>query len=275
MTEPKYGSLNEHQITMLLERRFSDHACFRQFRTITGYGDARYIDFVAVGMWGKNWGIKCFEIKVSRQDFFSDVAQFERKHEDALTISNEFYYVCPHLLIDPSEVPKDAGLFSVMKNGTRLRKIKQAPYTKRLAIEMHYFMAFARELGQRIDHTKIPIKYLGRELSQDDFLELVEEEKKEVYNIAVEQKARELNEKLAADNEELRKFRATVKRELTGDDLPWNLATDKELLRRLGEIVSLQALLNNTGKRLADAQKAIEGAFNIVQGIPLYSSKKE
>ena len=203
-------------IKVALENRFSTgHACFREFRTLTGFAPARFIDFLAVGMWEKTFGIKAFEIKVSRNDFMKDVSEFEQKQGDALEISHEFYYVCSWGLIDKSEVPDIAGLFYIDKSN-KPKKQKQAPRRKLDAIPISYFLAFAREFGHKIEHTKMPIKYLGKELRQDDFLQLVEEKKDWSFNRDVENKAREINDKLIKENNHILGLFNRIKRECGG-----------------------------------------------------------
>lgn len=199
--------MNAEDVKIALENRFSKgHACFREFRTLTGYANARYVDFLAVGMWGKTWGIKAFEIKISKNDFIQDVAIFEHKHGDALEISHEFYYVCPWGMIDKGEVPEIAGLFYVNKSRT-LHKKKQAQRRKLESISMPYFAAFAREFGHKIEHTKIPIQYLGHEISQDEFIELVEKKKDWEFKRDVDKKAKEIHEELMKEVSRLSNLR--------------------------------------------------------------------
>lgn len=64
-----------------------------------------------------------YEIKVSRSDFLNDT-----KWVNYLDYCNEFYFVCPSGLIQPSEVGEGAGLLWMAKTGTRLYNKKKAPY---------------------------------------------------------------------------------------------------------------------------------------------------
>lgn len=66
-----------------------------------------------------------YEIKVSRSDFLGD-----QKWHRYLDYCNEFYFVCPTGLIDPTELPAEAGLMYVAKTGTRLFRKKAAPRRK-------------------------------------------------------------------------------------------------------------------------------------------------
>lgn len=63
-----------------------------------------------------------YEIKVNRSDFMSD-----KKWNRYLKYCNEFYFVAPKGVIEPDEVPKEAGLMRVASTGTRLWREKVAP----------------------------------------------------------------------------------------------------------------------------------------------------
>ncbi len=63
-----------------------------------------------------------YEIKVNRQDFLRDF-----KWSDYLPYCTEFYFVAPAGIIDPTEVPEQAGLLVASKNIRRLMTKKKAP----------------------------------------------------------------------------------------------------------------------------------------------------
>jgi len=203
-------NLSAQDIKKYLAEKYSPSkgfAYFPEFRTLTGYANARFIDAVAVGLWSKNNGIWAFEIKINRGDFIQDVSQFQHKHADALEISHRFYYVCPWGLIDKNEVPDVAGLIWVNKAMSFVIK-KQAQLRVKQEIPMSHFLAFAQKFGSTIEHSKIPVKYLGKEISQDDFLEIVEEKKRGDFDFEVKIKARDLIKERKHDNEPiLRIFR--------------------------------------------------------------------
>lgn len=64
-----------------------------------------------------------YEIKVNRQDFLRDT-----KWPDYLPYCTEFYFVAPAGIIDPTEVPEQAGLLVASKNVKRLMTKKKAPF---------------------------------------------------------------------------------------------------------------------------------------------------
>lgn len=164
------------------------YACFPEFRTMTGWGSAHYVDFVAVGLWQKTQGIRAFEIKVSRGDFKSDAQKFETKHAHALSWCTEFYYICPWGLIDKTEVPELSGL-SYINSSNSIMIQKQAPRRPIIAIPFSLFQAFAEKFGTKIN-ISTPIRYLGKDVTSEEFEKLIsdrlENENKYLFEREVE-----------------------------------------------------------------------------------------
>lgn len=72
----------------------------------------------------KSWtypNIRAYEIKVSRNDFLQD-----KKWQDYLPYCNELYFVAPKGIIEPNELPAEAGLLQVASTGTKLLTKKKA-----------------------------------------------------------------------------------------------------------------------------------------------------
>jgi len=63
-----------------------------------------------------------YEIKSSRSDFLGD-----KKWPEYLKMCNELYFVTPHQLVKPEEVPADCGLIEASKLNATLRMKKRAP----------------------------------------------------------------------------------------------------------------------------------------------------
>lgn len=88
-------------------------------------GDQR-IDAWVMDTWpGSNLRKTAFEVKVSRSDFKRELAQPDKRLA-AMGVSNEFYFVVPATLVEPSEVPEGCGLLWVDVSG-RLHEQKAAP----------------------------------------------------------------------------------------------------------------------------------------------------
>lgn len=77
------------------------------------------------------WAMRCsytkpimwaYEVKTTRSDFVNDT-----KWRPYLTVCNAFYFVAPSGIIDPLELPEEAGLIVPSKNLTRLYTKKKAP----------------------------------------------------------------------------------------------------------------------------------------------------
>lgn len=186
--------MNAQEIEIALAEKFSGQgwAFFKQFRPMTSWeATMNSIDAIAVGLWHQNNKIIAFEIKVQRGDFLKDVDKFRHKHRFALEITHEFYYICPHGLIDKTEVPEIAGLMYVDKS-FGIKKKKPAVLRELEDIPFHLFQAFAQEFGNKIDHTKVPVKYLGKNITQDDLMEIVEKKKEWSFENNVEEKVRNI-----------------------------------------------------------------------------------
>ena len=86
-----------------------------------------------------------YEIKVNRQDFLRDI-----KWSDYLVYCTEFYFVAPAGIIDPTEVPEQAGLLVASKNIKRLMTKKKAPVRNveiPTSILIYILMSRARIVG--------------------------------------------------------------------------------------------------------------------------------
>lgn len=172
-------SLTHALIQELLARRHSsfEWKFFPEFRPLTGWGaTANAIDAVAVGIYKKHAKIVSYEIKVTREDFISDVRVFKKKHQYALMMSHEFYYICPWNIINKAEVPEVAGLYYVNQKN-RISLIKHAVYREQECIPFAIVQGFVSKVSEAIHDAKIPVNYLGKALTQEDFLELLEKEK--------------------------------------------------------------------------------------------------
>ena len=104
-------------------------AFFAELRVGTGYKNRKE---------GKNpeqrmdaWAINCypskqfatiaFEVKVSRSDYLHEIANPD-KRQQAIQLSNEFYFVVPSGLVYAEEVPDECGLMVVDDKGIKVIK---------------------------------------------------------------------------------------------------------------------------------------------------------
>ncbi len=202
--------MTAEQIKILLSEKYSgeEWAFFGELRTLRGYsgGVESYVDAVAIGLWSKNKKCIAYEIKISRQDFTKDADNFILKHKNILKACHEFYYICPHGLISPDEVPARAGLMYVNSNNTLIKK-KQAPFQDIDSYDFRFIQALAFRFCPKISPAEIPLKFLGKEISQEDFNKLVEKkvikEKNRYYDLSVRGAAHDL---VFKENEKIKQF---------------------------------------------------------------------
>lgn len=111
------------------------YVAFAELRTGTGYnrGSEQRIDFWCMDCYPSNYMEKIsFEIKVSRQDFLSEIKK-PQKRRLALMYSNLFYFVTPKGLIKKSELPIECGLIEIIPIKTEnkclvKKEIVKAPF---------------------------------------------------------------------------------------------------------------------------------------------------
>jgi len=188
--------MTANDIKYFLRLKYSrEWAFYEEFRPFTGYaGNVSQIDAIAVGMYEKNEKIIAFEIKVNRADFLNDISQFQYKHRFALKLSHEFYYVCPWGLIDKNEIPDVAGLLYINK-GNKISRIKVAPIRTFDSIKLCYLQAFLQNSRKRINYAEIPVKYLGKEWTQQEFMEeinrMIEKQRSDSDDCEINRRVRE------------------------------------------------------------------------------------
>ena len=176
---------------------------FDEYRPFTGWNATmNSIDFFAVGMYRKNRKIISFEIKTMRGDFIKDVQIFFGKHEHAMSLSHEFYYICPWGLIDPKEVPEQCGLMWIdTSNRIQIKKVAQLRNPTWIQ-DFEYLQGFLMRSQQTTNFSLIPVKYLGKEIPQDKFNELVKEKVEKEYRYRIDSEARKIFEEAEKKDKE-------------------------------------------------------------------------
>lgn len=253
-------------IKALLAEKYkkSGHSIFMEFRTATGYNRARYIDVVAIGLYHKNAGIKAFEIKVARADFLNDVRQFSQKHEDALEVSHEFYYVCPWKLIEKGEVPEIAGLLYVDK-GNQIKTIKQAQFRKKLDIPFFHFQAFAMHFGNKIENAKIPVRWLGKDITQEDLDSELKKSRDYTFDRAVKEKAQKLLDEQNEQKDNRHKLVNELKSIVYGSDDDEKCFEKIKSCCELGQEISSSYGIESSLKRLIEETEKIQGLIENIK----------
>ena len=213
----------------------------------------------------KSWSnmvIKGYEIKVSRSDFIQD-----NKWQLYLDYCHEFYFVAPKGIINPLELPPEAGLLVVASTGTRLFTKKKS--VRRPDVEIpeslyQYILMCRAKIEGEYEAEKSDREYWERwlERRKEDH-ELGQSVSRKIQDIV---KERILN--VESENYRLEKENASlseVKKMLKENDIPiskWNLAT--KVQERIDEIKQgmSKELLNNMKSvigHLTEITNKIEG----------------
>lgn len=144
----KWGNISD-QTRNILNLLYAKHepqewATFREF-----WVDGRIVDFFAVNLWSsRRFNRVAYEVKVSRADFAKELSN-PAKREPAEQLANECYFVAPHGLIDPKELPENWGLYEVTKDGSSLRKKTHAKWRDVPAPPMDIVAGMARRASDR------------------------------------------------------------------------------------------------------------------------------
>ena len=98
-------------------------ASFSELSTSTGAQMARRLDFFAMSCWpSSGQHAIAYEVKVSRRDFAREIED-PSKRRHAEDVASECYFVTPHGLLKPDELPEGWGLIEA---GAELRRVKVA-----------------------------------------------------------------------------------------------------------------------------------------------------
>ena len=148
--------MTSDQIMDLLARRHADDVFVSECKTgkSQGYNHSRLDAWAAL----KSWAHPCvfgYEVKVSRGDFLKD-----EKWRAYLDVCNQFYFVCPPGIIDPAEVPRDAGLLYASKNAAMLYTKKKAPHRDMMKppVDVLWYILYSRA---KIDREYVPSDEAG------------------------------------------------------------------------------------------------------------------
>lgn len=116
--------MNARDIVKLLADRHQDDVFVPECKNGPTHGSTHTrLDAWAIKKSWQNPLAIGYEIKVSRGDFLRD-----EKWRSYLGLCNQFYFVAPHGVIKPEEVPKPAGLIMVSATGSRLFTKLKAQY---------------------------------------------------------------------------------------------------------------------------------------------------
>lgn len=107
-------------LRLLKDRHAKDYGLAECKIGSTWSGSGMRMDYWAMAKSWAKWKTWGYEIKVSRQDFLRD-----DKWREYLPYCHEFYFVAPPGVIEPNELPAEAGLLVTSRNVTRLYQKKK------------------------------------------------------------------------------------------------------------------------------------------------------
>jgi hypothetical protein len=102
---------------------------FSELRLGTGYAKKaqKRVDAWALNCYPSSLHVKvAYEIKVYRSDFLNEL-KAPKKRDEAMSLSNQFYFVAPLGVIKLSEVPIECGYMEITEQN-KIKVIKEAPF---------------------------------------------------------------------------------------------------------------------------------------------------
>lgn len=140
------------EIVELLEARFCppEYATFTQVAQGTGMYSRSWIDVASFNLWpSKSLRRSAYEIKVSRQDFMSEIRN-PNKNAWAKECFHEFWFVtAPGVVKKDSEIPEGAGWMQATKGGLRVKL--QARVKEEAAMDEVFFASLCRSAANSVD----------------------------------------------------------------------------------------------------------------------------
>jgi hypothetical protein len=164
----------EERILGLLAEKHDDRewAFFSHLRNGTGLiSDERTFDAYAINTWPSKKHLRiAYEVKISRSDFMREV-NAPYKRASAMDASNQYYFVVPKGLVEVREVPENCGLIEANAGG--LRTVVVARHREIKPPDLQFICSLLRASSLKPTGLKL-FKYAGKELNQDELLELIE-----------------------------------------------------------------------------------------------------
>lgn len=157
----------------LLRERHSgpEWAFFEEMPAATGFSPQR-LDAWAMNVWkSKQFRMIAYEVKVTRADFKRELDS-PAKREKAEALATDCWFVVPHGLVQPSEVPEGWGLLCATKGeGGGLRQVKFPTQRPLPILPPSFIAALARRASDRYIRTPLVAwRYRGEELDEERLL---------------------------------------------------------------------------------------------------------
>ena len=237
---------SEGGITQLMRARYAapEWAFLSQVRNKTGLSGMRerYLDGLAIGLYpSRGMEMHGFEIKVSRSDWKHELGN-PAKAEGTAQYLDRFWVVTPKDLVRPGELPVTWGWLSV--DGDKVKIEVQAPTLTPIPLNR----TFVASIMRNFDEQWVP----KRELNDRVEARVAEHRKDEETrdNSVVE----ELQKKLIANQELLRKFQVATGRRLED----WSVGVIASAIRIVMDNTERDSLLKKKKQYLQDYTFQVE-----------------
>lgn len=227
-------------IRELLAKRHEDDIFIEECKT--GSSGRKYYILDAWAM-RKTWQrpfTTGYEIKTHRSDFLQD-----DKWLNYLDYCNMFYFVCPSGLIQPDELPPEAGLLYQAKTGSRLFTKKKAPYRENpIPVNILIYILMWR--------AKITNEPKRKFLTDKEYWEHWLEEKQLTYELG-KKVSKELKETI---NDKIKK----VKEE------------NEQLIYEIQKYKELEQFLKNNNLNIKDSMYRIKRTLEKTNGLEVFQT---
>jgi len=258
------SGLTAGDIWTMLKRRHDKDVIMQEVST----GTSGKRDYGRVDAWAMrcsytkpmSWG---YEIKVSRQDFLRD-----DKWPVYMSICRQFYFACPHGLIQPEELPAECGLLWASKNGGRFTTKRKA-VTRDVHPPEDFWMSMIMNRFRAGDGEEPWLARRKRSFSLQDFLDDENQRKKlgkrindeRLKQIADDQYDRRSIEARLAAYDELIPLLRELGLGPEQDDRTWRLRPDA-ILKTIFKKADLRGLenLRTIAMQASRAQDALKDA---------------
>lgn len=245
--------INAEVIIELLKIKhpLQEWAHFTELNQGTGGRMGRRIDFYAFNVWPSNgYNRIAYEVKITRNDFAKELAD-PTKRTFAEKVANECYFVVPVGLVAVEEVPEGWGLYEVVKNGLRRKKLAMQRKVEELPLS--FVASMARQSSD--ENSKLPAAVWllnGEEIGLDGLEKAMSDEQERIIRRKVQV---EMNELERSSREAINE--ANVFRQLVREHVGWEYGNKPEAFEEWLKSKKV-ALPQHIQRRLRNLQRDIE-----------------
>ncbi len=245
--------MNSAAVKALLRKRYAHPEwalCF-EVANQTGAGASRYADAVAMSLWpSRGLAINGFEIKVSKQDFMSEIKNPD-KSVAVQKYCDYWWIVAPAKAVDETMLPESWGWLEVFE--TQLRVRKNAPKLEATTTDRAFMAAMVRRANatDQDEFNKAVALEVSRQIAENDKRIQYEVDRRTRTATEAIKQLESLKEKVGKDN--------------------WGLLDEDDIARavkmvRTSGITATYSGIRDLHRQMATATKRLESALDLVCG---------